>query len=226
MRIRITAAERRGRVIPLTAAVRRTLGITDPWPAVHCSQDEIAVKVDGRYRIFDIPPGRVRPCGWSVDPEEYAKQKTWLRAQPWSRKCTDDQPCAYCGEGDVTVVIEQRDLNLWGKPDRVDACYEVVDLAGRVLGGHDNAWSARRQAGRLHAVIETAHGREGGPHVFDAPGDGITWPPTCSGCGEASDKHAEPGSYVYDEDADEWSCGPCRAAGGPRIGRGAQTDRA
>ena len=101
MRVRVTAAERRGRMIPLTAAVRRTFRTSEPWPAVHCSTDEILVKVNGRLRRFKIPPESLRPCGWHPEPKEHTRRRAWLRAQPWSRKCTDEEPCAMCGDGDV-----------------------------------------------------------------------------------------------------------------------------
>ena len=215
MRIRITAAERRGRIDPLTAAVRRTLGITEPWPAVHCSNEDIAIKFDGKLRIFDIPRGDIRPCGWDPDPDEYARKRASLRAQRWSRACSDDEPCVMCGTGDFEVKINEKALEWW-KTTKAGTRYEVVDLAGKVLSRHEDAGTARRNAGGRHAVIETPDGRDGGPHVFDAPGDGITWPPVCGGCRTASSSHAEPGSYVYDEATDEWSCGPCRAVGQTR----------
>ena len=68
MRIRVTTAERRGRMTPLAAAVRQTFRISEPWPAVHCSrdesrvargtraaslEDESRVRVNRRSRTFD-----------------------------------------------------------------------------------------------------------------------------------------------------------------------------
>lgn len=127
-----------------------------------------------------------------------------------------------CENGDVDVVIKEKAPEWW-KTVTVGTRYEVVDLAGRVLSRHEHAEGARRGAGERHAVIETPDGREGGPHGFDAPGDGITWPPVCTGCRTASSRHAEPGNYVYDEATDEWSCGTCRAVGETRNGGREQT---